>query len=407
MRILFFTNHLPKIAMCLLLFLISGMHTVSANNSFFDYLPKYRKFKSHYQIDKIEYQEKRTIIHFRYVVQESGSVTFYNGNHPNSWYLRTPPRMRGLEIQFKQLEVANIAINNELKRASLTNVPEISYDLRRGDVVTCQVHFVRIPRYIRMLDMIDGKDGHLDQDKLNCFDIMIKTKDNPLLGKSENMLAVVSRFEQSFNYIKPKVQKGSPAIASTSTQPRSYSASTTTRPTTTRPTTTRPTTTRPTTTRPSTTSSPKPSSSDTKREVVNINQTPDPIDYMPAALASMVDLKCNTRVYLPDVVFKEDETKFSGRVKAIQNIRVIAEYVKTYTNARINLYGHTDIHGNPRKNLDLSRERALAVKRELVNMGVNPNKISVYFFGGTEPLKKYKNGGSPNRRVEVEPICLN
>jgi outer membrane protein OmpA-like peptidoglycan-associated protein len=377
------------------------MGTVSANSIFFDYLPKYRKFKSHYQIDKIEYQEKRTIIHFRYVVQESRSTTFYNGNHPNSWYLRTPPRMRGLEIQFKQLEVANIAINNEIKRASLANVPEISYDLRRGDVVTCQVHFVRIPRYIRMLDMIDGKDGHLDQDKLNCFDIMIKTKDNPLLGKSENMLAVVDRFEQSFNYIKPKVQEGSPAIASTSTQARDYSGSSTT----TRPTTTRPTSTRPVDVQSSTTT--RPSSTTTKREVVNITQRPEPIDYMPAALVSMVDLKCNTRAYLPDVVFKEDETKFSGRVKATQNIRVIVEYVKTYNNARINLYGHTDVHGNPRKNLDLSRERALAVKRELVNMGVNPDKISVYFFGGSEPLKKYKNGGAENRRVEVEPICLN
>ena len=127
---------------------------------------------------------------------------------------------------------------------------------------------------------------------------------------------------------------------------------------------------------------------------------------MPAALTSMVDLKCDIRAYLPDVVFREDETKFSGRVRAIQNIRVIAEYVKTYSNARINLYGHTDVHGNPRKNLDLSRERALSVKRELVSMGIKPEKISVYFFGGSQPLKQYKNGSELNRRVEVEPICL-
>ena len=402
MRTLFFTNHLPKITILLLLFLVSGMETVSANNSFFDYLPKYRKFKSHYQIDKIEYQEKRTIIHFRYVIQESKATTFYNGNHPNSWYLRTPTRMRGVEIQFKQLEVANIAVNNELKRASLTNVPEISYDLNRGDVVTCEVHFVRIPRYIRMLDMIDGKDGHLDQDKLNCFDIMIKTKDNPLLGNPDNMVAVVSRFEQSFNYVKPKAQEANTVLASTSAQPL-LAANSTTRPTTTRPTSTRPTITRPST---AATTAAVAAPTTTEREVVNIIQKPEPIDYMPAALVSMVDLKCDIRAYLPDVVFKEDETKFSGRVKAIQNIRIIAEYLNSYTNARVNLYGHTDIHGNLRKNLDLSRERALAVKRELVNMGVKPDKISVYFFGGEQPLEQYKNGNSLNRRVEVEPICM-
>jgi outer membrane protein OmpA-like peptidoglycan-associated protein len=400
MSVSFFKSHLPKITALLLLFLVSGIQTVSADSSFFDYLPKYRKFKSNYQIDKIEYQEKRTVIHFRYVVQESKSTTFYNGNHPSSWYLRTPPRMRGLEIQFKQLEVANIAVNNEIKRASLTSVLEISYDLERGDVVTYQVHFVRIPRYIRMLDLIDGKEGYLDLDnKLNCFDIMIKTKDNPLLGKSDNMLSVISRFEQSFNYVQPKIGQNNTEIAGTSTDPSDYVSSTT------RPTTTRPTTTRPTTTRPSTTAT-RPSRTAGEREVVNIIQKPEPIDYMPAALTSMVDLKCDIRAYLPDVVFREDETKFSGRVRAIQNIRVIAEYVKTYSNARINLYGHTDVHGNPRKNLDLSRERALSVKRELVSMGIKPEKISVYFFGGSQPLKQYKNGSELNRRVEVEPICL-
>lgn len=366
--------------MLLLLFLV-GSTTVHAIDTFFDYLPKYRKFKSHYQIDKIEYQEKRTVIHFRFVVQESGTTTFYGGNHPNSWYLRTPPRMRGLEIQFKQLEVANISINSEVKLSSLVSKPEITYDLKRGDVVTCQVHFVRIPQYIRMLDMIEGKDGHLDQDKLNCFDIMIKTKENPLLGKEDNMIAVVDRFEQSFNYIKPKVE--SPVTANvTVSAARPTSPSSSVRPN----------------------SAVRPTEKE-EREVVVINQPNEPIDYMPEALSSLENLKCNTRVYLPNVVFKEEETRFSGRVKAVQNIRLVAEYLENYPKAKVYLYGHTDIFGNERQNLELSRERAIAVKRELVLMGVNPDKISVFFFGGQQPLSKYKNGGGENRRVEVEPIC--
>lgn len=380
-----FLNYHSVRSLLLLLFVCSST-TANALDTFFDYLPKYRKFKSHYQIDKIEYQEKRTVIHFRYVVQESGSATFYGGNHPNSWYLRTPPRMRGLEIQFKQLEVANIAVNSEVKLNSLVSVPEISYDLNRGDVVTCQVHFVRIPQYIRMLDMIEGKDGQLDQDKLNCFDIMIKTKENPLLGKQENMEAVVVRFEQSFNYVKPKVEIPDAATVTVSAA-RPSSPKSNVRPA----------------------SSVRPSSDvrsgKEEREVVVINQPKEPIDYMPNALSSLENLTCNTRVYLPNVVFKEGETKFSGRVKAVQNIRLIGEYLKSYPEAKVYLYGHTDIFGNERRNLELSRERAIAVKRELVLMGINPDKISVFFFGGKQPLKKYKNGGSQNRRVEVEPIC--
>lgn len=380
------SHHSSKLLLLLLL-LFSGT-TVHALDTFFDYLPKYRKFKSHYQIDKIEYQEKRTIIHFRFVVQEGGTATFYGGNHPNSWYLRTPPRMRGLEIQFKQLEVANIAVNSEVRLSSLVSVPEISYDLKRGDVVTCQVHFVRIPQYIRMLDMIEGKEGHLDQDKLNCFDIMIKTKENPLLGKEENMQAVVGRFEQSFNYIKPKVE--SPVATNvTVNAARPTSPQSSVRPTT--------------SVRPS--SSVRPSVEKEKREVVNISQPQEPIDYMPEALSSLENLKCNTRVYLPNVVFKEGETKFSGRVKAVQNIRLVAEYLQSYPNAKVYLYGHTDVFGNERRNLELSRERAIAIKRELVLMGVSADKVSVFFFGGKQPLSKYKNGGGQNRRVEVEPIC--
>lgn len=404
MRMWFFTKTLQSFAIMFLI-LICGSQTVSANGNFFDYLPKYRKFKSHYQIDKIEYQEKRTIIHFRFVVQESQSITFYGGDHPNSWYLRTPPRMRGLEIQFKQLEIANIAVNNEIKKKVLVAVPELSYELKRGDVVTCQVHFVRIPRYIRMLDMIEGKEGYLDQDKFNCFDIMIKTQENPLLGKLENTEQVVQRFEKSFNYIKPKVER-IPTYASNDKPVPSRGSSlnpnrvTTREKTTPSTTTVRPSsvvTTTPTETKPPTATAPKPAVAD----------RPEPIDYIPGALSGIIDLKCNQRVYLPNVVFRDNDVKFAGRVKAIQNIKIIAEYLDDYPSARINLYGHTDIHGSKRKNLDLSRERALAVKRELVAMGIDAKKISVYFFGGERPLPNYKNGGADNRRVEVEPICGN
>ena len=59
------------------------------------------------------------------------------------------------------------------------------------------------------------------------------------------------------------------------------------------------------------------------------------------------------------------------------------------------------------KNVNLSRERAFAVKRELVKMGVDSDRITVYFYGGEQPLPRYKNGGPDNRRVEVEPICNN
>ena len=374
--------------MFLFLFGISGTQTVNAIDEFCDYLPKYRKFQSHYQIDKIEYQEKRTVIFFRFIVQKSENHAFFNSSHPKAWYLRTPPRNRSLKLRFRQLDIANIAVNNEIILNSLSSIPEVHYNLNRGDVITCELHFERFGPEIRMLDLIDGEGGDWDQNKFNCLDIMIKTKGNPLLGKSENAKLVVSSFEKTFNYVKPKVSRMDPVVASTGSKSNPYSDKT---------------------------ASGTSSGADTYTTVIssrgNIaienNGTPEPIDYMPNALKQIEDLQCNSRIYMPNVVFKENDVKFSGRIKAIQNLRIVVQYLKDYKSARLNLYGHTDIYGNKKRNLELSRERAVFVKRELVRMGAKSSQISIFFFGGERPLKKYKNGSNLNRRVEVEPVCVN
>ena len=55
--------------------------------------------------------------------------------------------------------------------------------------------------------------------------------------------------------------------------------------------------------------------------------------------------------------------------------------------------------------MELSKERAIFVKRELVKMGASSDQINTFYFGGEQPLKKYPYGSDLNRRVEVEPIC--
>lgn len=387
----FLYHYMPKIGLNIFLFLLfslTSIGTLFANgDNFYDYLPKYRKYKSHYQIDKIQYQEKRTIIYFRFVAQTDDKYTFYGSDHPDAWYLRTPKRMRGVEIQFKQLEMKDLRVNNELKLQSLNKVPDISYEIARGDVVTFQVHFVRIPQYLRMLDMIEGKGGATNPDKLNCFDILIKTKENPLLGTKSNEEQVVARFEKSFNYIKPKVR----------TEPVSTADVAQNKP--------KPSSINPDRTSPATASTDKTAPAATNKEEELIDDLPAPIDYMPGGLNTVEDLKCSQRVVMPNVAFRENETTFSGRIKAIQNIRIIAEYLKYYPKANLNIYGHTDVFGSKYKNMNLSRERAFAVKRELVKMGIDSDRVKVYFFGGERPLAKYKNGGPANRRVEVQPVC--
>lgn len=372
-----------------LLFSVIGLFSVSCTyglDEFSDYLPKYRKFNANYQIDKIEYRKSSTVIFFRFVVQKTEDHAFYGASHPQSWYLRTPPRNRSYRQKYHQNELANIAVNNEIILNSLSNIPEVHYQFNKGDVVTCELHFDRFDAQIRMLDLIDGEGGDWDKRKFNCFDIMIKTKNNPLLGKSENVQLLVSSFEKTFDYTQPKVDRVEPIVASTSaasnpfakTKKRSSSASITGSTTVV---------------------------SSRGHSRINGSKATEPIDYMPSALKSSDDLQCNTRIYMPNVVFKENEVRFSGRLRAIQNLKIIVEYLDDYKDARINLYGHTDIYGNKKRNMELSKERAIFVKRELVKMGASSAQINTFYFGGEQPLKKYPYGSDLNRRVEVEPIC--
>lgn len=342
-------------------------------DTYVDYLPKYRRYEDYYNIDKIEYQERRTVIHFRYVVQETQMLTLYGGSHPRSWYLRTPPRMRGLEIQFKLLEIRNIRINNKMKLEAFVHLPQVDYKVQKGDVITCQVHFIRIPKGFRMLDLIEGQDGDELKTRLNCFDIMIKSADSPLLGTEKDAEQIKENFEQEYvDILQPQApdpnKEAQEALANLARSQENQAP----------------------------------------RDLPNMDDgesTVEPIDYHPRGMTSMEDLECSQRVILPNVTFRDNEAVFSGRIKAMENIETVVRYLKIYPKAGVRLHGHTDVFGDAYNNLLLSRERALSIKRELVQRGIQSERVKVYFYGGKQPLLGKEKGDPSNRRVEVEPVC--
>ena len=77
----------------------------------------------------------------------------------------------------------------------------------------------------------------------------------------------------------------------------------------------------------------------------------------------------------------------------------------------INVNGHSDLLGSPTYNQQLSERRAAAVRDYLVAQGASAEKIEVYGFGKTLPVKSCRgeNGRrelieclAPNRRVQIE-----
>jgi len=70
---------------------------------------------------------------------------------------------------------------------------------------------------------------------------------------------------------------------------------------------------------------------------------------------------------------------------------------------RIEVRGHTDSTGSPAVNLDLSQRRAQAVRDALIDMGIDPGRITAVGYGQDFPIadNSTRAGRAKNRRVEV------
>ena len=77
----------------------------------------------------------------------------------------------------------------------------------------------------------------------------------------------------------------------------------------------------------------------------------------------------------------------------------------------INVNGHTDLLGSPNYNQELSEKRAEAVRDYLIEQGAKAEKIEVYGYGKTLPVKSCRDEKNrravieclaPNRRVQIE-----
>ena len=70
---------------------------------------------------------------------------------------------------------------------------------------------------------------------------------------------------------------------------------------------------------------------------------------------------------------------------------------------RIQATGHADRSGSDQYNMELSRQRAAAVRAELIRLGVSPQDIAILWKGEREPLVITADGvrEPQNRRVEI------
>jgi outer membrane protein OmpA-like peptidoglycan-associated protein len=73
---------------------------------------------------------------------------------------------------------------------------------------------------------------------------------------------------------------------------------------------------------------------------------------------------------------------------------------------KLEVGGHTDSDGDAAKNLALSQARADAVKKALVDQGVDAARLTTKGYGATKPidLNTTPEGKANNRRVEFAKL---
>ena len=97
-----------------------------------------------------------------------------------------------------------------------------------------------------------------------------------------------------------------------------------------------------------------------------------------------------------------DFNKATLTSKAKQNLDRLIPVFKKYADTDIKIYGFTDSKGADDYNLNLSNQRAAAVKNYLAAKGLSTSRFTVVGMGEEEPLatNDTDEGRSINRRVE-------
>lgn len=91
------------------------------------------------------------------------------------------------------------------------------------------------------------------------------------------------------------------------------------------------------------------------------------------------------------------------RESSLGSLDELASLMQKKPNWRLKISGHTDNQGKPATNMQLSKNRAEAVKSYLMTKGITADRFKVEWFGQTKPIadNKTPEGRQRNRRVEM------
>lgn len=104
------------------------------------------------------------------------------------------------------------------------------------------------------------------------------------------------------------------------------------------------------------------------------------------------------------IIFKRLSTDVTSQ--SLQTIKKIADILIQFPLFHVEIGGHTDAKGDDEVNAYISKHRALSVKKILVELGVEKERLSTVGYGESQPIVENDPQGYSmiNRRVEFKII---
>ncbi|MEI9919251.1 MAG: OmpA family protein [Bacteroidota bacterium] len=114
----------------------------------------------------------------------------------------------------------------------------------------------------------------------------------------------------------------------------------------------------------------------------------------------------NATIRLNNIFFDID--KFVLRPESFPELNRVTEFLDENPSIKVEISGHTDNTGTDEHNLVLSKNRAEAVTKYLIQKGVAKDRISTKHYGESKPrdTNDTKEGRQNNRRVEFTILTL-
>jgi outer membrane protein OmpA-like peptidoglycan-associated protein len=107
-----------------------------------------------------------------------------------------------------------------------------------------------------------------------------------------------------------------------------------------------------------------------------------------------------SRIITHGILFDVDKSTI--KPQSMGTINQIFQFLKDDPSLKFEIDGHTDNTGESQHNLQLSQQRADAVKDQLVSMGIESSRLTTKGFGDSKPIADNSSpeGKANNRRVE-------